>query len=281
VLDIGSITTGLRLGEDGVWYGTDAPLVSYPSTGHSLCYAVEESSFWFIHRNRCVLTALRNYPPDKGQVIFDVGGGNGFVSLALADAGFEVVLVEPGIHGARNARRRGLKSVICATLSASYFLPNSLGAVGLFDVIEHVENDRDFLDSTRNLMCQGGRLYATVPAYRALWSAEDVRAGHYRRYTLGAFRSLLEDAGFEVEFASYIFRFLPIPVFVARTLPFRLGVASAPADTRKRAVRDHSLRGGFFGRLMGKLLDREVSRLAARKRIHFGGSCLVVARNAA
>jgi len=57
------------------------------------------------------------------------------------DAGLEVVLVEPGSAGAANARRRGIRHVVCAALEDAGFIPASLPAISLFDVVEHMKED--------------------------------------------------------------------------------------------------------------------------------------------
>ena len=277
MIDVQSFSPGLSRGDDGIWYPraeTSEP-VSYPAVGNENSFSVEDSSFWFRHRNRCIVSAVTTYPPVGQGLIFDIGGGNGFVSAGLAEAGFPSAVVEPGGVGASNARRRGLE-VICATTDAAGFREGSLPAVGLFDVVEHVEDDLVFLQSLRRLLDTNGRLYLTVPAYPFLWSAEDVSAGHFRRYSLGDIERVLRKAEFEVEFASYIFRYLPLPIYLLRTLPHKLGWAR----TRKNMSRDHAAKSGVAGRVLGWALRPEVARLNAGKPMKFGGSCLVVARKA-
>lgn len=277
--DIESISSGLKFGEDGIWQGADSQDISYPADGNEACFAVEDNSFWFRHRNDCIIAAVKAYPPEDKGTIFDVGGGNGFVSLALANSGFDVALVEPGRNGASNAKRRGVKTIICATTDSARFKPHSLSAVGLFDVVEHIENDLSFLTSCRNLMKQGGRLYLTVPAYSYLWSQEDVSAGHFKRYTLKGICGVLESAGFELEFASYIFRFLPIPIALFRALPYRLGLARAGRKKSQNAARDHVVKGGVLANIFSFFLKSEVQNIRKGHSMSFGGSCLVVARN--
>jgi hypothetical protein len=75
---------------------------------------VEDSSFWFAHRNSCILEAIKLFPP-RGE-FFDVGGGNGYVERAIQESGIDVVLVEPGLAGVRNALHRGVRQVVRATL---------------------------------------------------------------------------------------------------------------------------------------------------------------------
>lgn len=275
---IASITSGLQLADDGIWYSAESRDISYPEGGHSTSYQVEDRSFWFRHRNQCIIALVWAMPPAGEGPIFDVGGGNGFVCRGLIDSGFDAVLVEPGPTGCSNARSRGIDSVICATTDSAGFTPNSLPAVGLFDVVEHIEDDLSFLRSMRELLVEGGMLYATVPAYSLLWSEEDVSAGHYRRYTLGGFNELLEKAGFEPQFGSYIFRFLPLPLLLLRALPHRLGMKRNKSAAPEKASRDHATGDGKLSSLLDRLLAAEVDNLNRGKPMRFGGSCLVAAR---
>lgn len=166
----------LTLDPNGIWIANLGQVLSYPSEGNDLCFAVEDDSFWFRHRNEVVIQALRLFPPHG--TLFDVGGGNGFVSSGIERAGFPTVLLEPGRTGAENARCRRLQNVICATTDEAGFPPGSLDAVGLFDVLEHIPDDRDFVTSLHRLMRPAARIYLTVPAFRWLWSRDDEYAGH-------------------------------------------------------------------------------------------------------
>lgn len=275
MIDIASIGQGLAQHDDGIWYALRSQGVSYPDDGHDACFAVEERSFWFRHRNACITAAVKRLPPSGA--LFDVGGGNGYVSKGLADAGVDSVVVEPGSLGARNARRRGLQHVICATTEGAGFADCTLPAVGLFDVIEHVKDDQAFLRRMAALLAPGGRLYATVPAYGWLWSDEDVRAGHFRRYTMHSIAALFRQTGLSVEYATYFFRWLPLPILLLRALPHRLGLhrrAGAPESV----ARDHAVGGGRASGLLDTMLAREVHHVAAGHAMRFGGSCLLVAR---
>ena len=265
----------LTLGPDGWWQSRTVSNVSYPEEGNSGCFAVEDSSFWFAHRNRCILEVTKLFPPPG--VFFDVGGGNGYVALALQQAGLEVVLVEPGVAGVQNAMKRSIRHIVRATLKDAGILDGTLPAVGLFDVVEHVSDDHAFVTEINRLLIPGGRLYATVPAYQSLWSDEDVLAGHFRRYTLSTLRRLLETCGYAVEFATYVFGFLPLPILFRRTIPYRLGISSGKVST-DRIRSDHQLRP-FAARVLSALAQRELHRISSRRPIRFGGSCLIVARN--
>lgn len=281
MISIPSIAPKLRRNREGIWISASAGRVSYPEHGHDACYAVEEKSFWFEHRNRCILSVMMAFPPEGA--VFDIGGGNGFVSLALGRAGFDAVLVEPGPRGASHAKARGLETVIRATTESAGFRPGSLPAVGLFDVIEHIRDDAAFLKSIRNLMAEGGRVYMTAPAYPGLWSDEDKAAGHFRRYSLKELEAAAVNAGFEVEFSSHIFRFLAIPIALFRSLPYKLGLSGPGGKSlsQKDVQRDHVAGTGILKNATEFLLRSEPARLEAKKPMGFGGSCLVVAKKRA
>jgi hypothetical protein len=165
--------------------------------------------------------------------------------------------------------------VVCATTDAARFRPRSLPAIGLFDVIEHIENRAAFVDSMASLLTPGGRLFATVPTYSALWSNEDIAAGHFRRYTASTFRGLLESAGFRIDFCTYFFRFLPLPIALLRSLPYRLGFRPRAENASSRTSKHHQ--AGRGARLVQWFQDSEVSRIAAGHVMPFGSSCLAVA----
>ena len=275
MIDIKSISSGLTLHNNGIWCCPDKYGISYPSEGNDACFAVEDLSFWFKHRNNCITCIVKAYPPKRDGSIFDIGGGNGFVSLGLAKEGFDVVLVEPGERGAFNAKLRGVKKVICASLENAHFKAESLPAVGLFDVLEHIDDDALFLKSIKALITKGGYLYLTVPSFGFLWSEEDDLAGHYRRYSLKNISRKVESAGYHIEFSTYFFCVLPIPVFIKRTIPYRMGIKPVKNDDISC---NHIIKNGVIKNILNFFLRKEIKCLKNKRVMKFGGSCLVVAR---
>lgn len=275
MLDIGEITSQLVQDERGVWISKNHSKISYPDEGNALVFPAEDKLFWFRHRNRCITALVRAVPP-RG-VLFDIGGGNGVVSKALHEAGVSTVLVEPGEVGVKNALQRGIPHIIWSTLEDANFSPASMAAVGMFDVLEHMEDDRDMLEQMRRLLLPEGKIYLSVPAYRFLWSHEDEYAKHFRRYSLRGVNSLLAAAGFKVDFATYIFSWLPPLTLLTRTLPFRLHVDRWLTVDREKAVQ---MDLGAINRIVEFLLQWEVAAIRRGVRIPVGGSCLVAASRA-
>jgi len=261
--------------KDGIWYSAAADEISYHQEGHENCYQVEDESFWFDHRNKCLLHAVHNFPPPG--TILDVGGGNGFVTRMFQDNDYPAILVEPGNNGVSNARQRGVKNIICSTLEHAGFAPGSVQAVGLFDVIEHIEDDGALIRNVAGLMAKEGRIYVTVPAYPLLWSYHDANAGHYRRYTANVICDLLNNNEFEIEYCSYFFSLLTIPNLLLRSVPTRLGWIKK-IDDLKTKKKHHIARNSLTNKILGAFWNWELRRIRKKRRIMTGNSCLVVAK---
>jgi len=264
----------LRQVGPGHWRGNAEIDVSYPANGHSALARVEADSYWFNHRNDLISAVVQRFPP--GGPMFDVGGGNGYVALGLRDVSVASVVVEPGGHGAATALERGLP-VIEAPFHLLQIPADTLPAAGLFDVLEHIDDDRAALASLYEAIEPGGMLYLSVPARTALWSAEDEYAGHYRRYTLSQLKKKVAAAGFTLEYATYFFGILVVPVFLLRSLPSRLGAESKMNDAAT-VERQHRMPTGLLGRAFRRSFDRERATVLQGGTVAAGTSCLLVAR---
>jgi|SRR5271166_6026794 len=269
------LPASLRREENGLWVSETRSKIFFPEGGLSHFHDVEQHSFWFRHRNRCIAATISRYPPNGA--IVDVGAGTGFVASGLQAAGFEVIVVEPHVDGALVAHRRGLEHVVCGSFDDVGFSPSSIAAIGLFDVLEHIEDDVGALTRFSQVLKPDGRLYITVPSYQFLFSSEDLVVNHFRRYTVGSCARVLTRAGFEVEYHSYLFTLLLVPIFALRAVPYRLGRRQT-ADIESMAAA-HRL-AGVASRAVDGILDLEARWIARGGRLAFGSSCLLVARRA-
>lgn len=275
-LPVDSFIRNVSLGEDGVWRPGSRSGVSYPSEGHSSCHGVEDGSFWFAHRNRCIEAVIHRFPPDRNLPFVDVGGGNGYVASMIQRSGYRTILIEPGADGVANAKGRGVPELVQASTADLEITPGAFGAIGLFDVVEHIEDAAATLRSLRHSLAAGGRIYATVPAHAWLWSSVDVHAGHFRRHTVDSLATLFGDSGFHVDFCSYYFWPLPPVMYLSRTLPEVIGLRRTAAPRHRRVGREHRR-----GRFIDRLLSPEVAAFKEGRRMPFGASCILAATNPA
>ena len=269
---------GLQKDQAGIWRAKKTARVSYPKDGNRICFEIEDRSFWFKHRNACIIELVKRFPPRGKGPIFYVGGCNGFVAKGLMEAGWHVVLVEAGPAGARNARKRGLQHVVCATAQAAGFKPGCMPAIGVFDVVEHIEDDVKFLKHLHDLLEPGGMLYLTVPAYNFLWSGADDYAGHFKRYSFRTLVKLCSATHLNVQFLTGIFAWLIAPLSLFRALPYRLvGKSKKDIANVEATINDHTL-PFWFKRFVKKQNEWEHARISREKPIPLGASLLLAAK---
>jgi SAM-dependent methyltransferase len=175
--------------------------------------------------------------------------------------------------GCVNAAKRGVSTVVNATLDALKIAPDSIAGTSMFDVIEHLPDPVGLLRDCREALRPGGRVYVTVPAYQALWSEEDVIAGHFRRYTRSMINQQFTDAGLRTEYVSHFFRPLVAPIFLMRAVPYRV----LPKRDKSGSDLSQHGPGGTGQQVVERLLARELSDLKKGRALPYGGSIIAVA----
>ena len=272
-MNLEKLSNRFSVDENGIWISSDNSPIFYPGDGNLRCFLLEDSSFWFQHRNECIISAVKCFPPNGP--ILDVGGGNGYVTRRMIDEGFNAILLEPGPLGALNAKtQRHIPDVICSTLENAHFIPNSLDAIGLFDIIEHIEKDQEFIKHVYAILKPGGLLYITTPAHQWLWSLSDLYAQHFRRYDKEMIEKLLEGK-FDIFFFTYFFGWLVFPIFFLRVIPFRFRLLRKKNLLGSEA--EHGASGGITVRVLNALLKGETRKIRRKIVQPLGASCLLVA----
>lgn len=259
---------------NGIYITKSFTQLSYPDDGNNSCNDVEEKSFWFSHRNKIIQTVINRFQI-RGNFA-DIGGGNGHQALFIEKNIFSdrrVFLIEPGYQGCVNAKKKGLKDIYNMTFDYFNFRDKNVTAVGLFDVIEHIENDAVFLKNLLNNVPDGTLLFITVPAYRWLWSETDEVNGHYRRYTRKMINKVVLNSGWNVQYSSYFFSLLPFLVFTLRCLPYKLGIRKGIKKIHESETQNHT--GGFSEKVLEFLHKFEFS-IIRKSSIPFGASIITV-----
>ena len=101
---------------------------------------------------------------------------------------------------------------------------NVFGLVGLFDVVEHIEDVSGLLGEVGRVLVSDGWLIVTVPAHQWLWSKHDEQAHHLRRYSETMLSQTLEQAEFKVAWCGQFYGFLILPALIRRILGLRGGM---------------------------------------------------------
>lgn len=157
---------------------------------------------------------LKNLP--QGSLIFDIGCGRGDFDFWLAEKGYKMECFE--FSGEAVLEFLKIKEVVKSpniTLhTGNFMLENTTSdadAIIFFEVLEHLENEKDALIKINSWLKPGGYLIISVPAHMSKWGHDDEIFGHKRRYEKKHLCTLLTASKFEViQFYSYGFPWLNI-----------------------------------------------------------------------
>ena len=243
--------------------------------------ASQQTHFWFASRNDAIAQHMHRLgltPPDR---ILEVGCGTGTVLAELLERGFRADGIDMHLELAHRAAQNCPRATVycldfvkehAAMCDADY------DAVGLFDVLEHIEDPTPFLRRCADLTADAGLIIGTVPALSMLWSVVDKLSGHYRRYDRGLMRRHLEAAGLELVRASYFFQTLLVPTWLHRK---RIEAANLGTDVDRAKVAHQNIRvpARPLNTVLGALcsLERSVGRVIPLGRVP-GASLFFAAR---
>jgi SAM-dependent methyltransferase len=245
----------------------------YDEASFAKLFAVEDRHFWFRARNVLIEgIAARALSAIEAPAILEIGCGNGNVLGALARAceNGRVIGLDFKAQALAHARRRSSLMLVQADATRTPFsIPFDL--VGMFDVLEHIQDDSATLRSAHGLLRPGGKLLITVPALMDLWSYADLAAKHCRRYELAELTGKLKSTGFEVEFVSPFMTIL----YPAMRLWRFLNRGGSETDT-ERFERDLQI-VPIVNDAAAWLMSSEARWVAAGHRLPFGASLVALA----
>jgi len=152
-----------------------------------------------VHYNRFLIDELVAWSHGAPRLL-DFGAGNGRFSRALHEQHLSVRAIEPDPELRERIRSYGIPS------HASLDALGELRFDGIYsiNVLEHIQDDRAILSAMHEHLEPGGRLLLYVPAFQVLFSANDERVGHVRRYRRPDLIDSLRATGFRIEDASYV-----------------------------------------------------------------------------
>ncbi len=172
---------------------------------------MERSRDFFWNRLRWEL--VLSYLPEGESEVVDVGAGPGFLGEFLASRRprTDYRYIEPleGLEQHLEGRFGGDSNRRDSNFGEARW-------VTLMDVLEHQENDHEFLADLAAKMAPGATLLLTVPAMPWLWSDWDEMLGHYRRYTKRMMSDLVADLPLDLVEQSYLFPELIPPGLLRR-----------------------------------------------------------------
>lgn len=145
----------------------------------------------------------RFQPYLRGHVV-EIGAGTGSMSVRLAPLVERLDVVEPSPNLIPVLNRRlGVYNHVHISEGSLFddlarYPDNSVDAVVLVNVLEHIDNDDDALNEIRRVLAPKGHLLLYVPALQILMSELDRVHGHFRRYNRSHLTRQVIIAGLEI-----------------------------------------------------------------------------------
>lgn len=191
--------------------------------------------WWFRGRAELVEKLLARHGARQGRAL-DIGAGSTtLMPVGIETVRLDVVVPTPAGHG----------PFVNASALTLPFRASTFSLVGLFDLIEHVDDEARLLGEVRRVLTPGGAVVATVPAHEWLWSHHDVQVAHIRRYSVRQLGAAFAAAGFRVELCRPFYGFLLAPAIARKVMRLQGGI-SRP--------------GRIINRILGEIASRSVER---------------------
>lgn len=254
---------------------TFSPDLAHENSGFQSNYfetlaKLEEGNFWFRARNRFFVWALGQYFP-TARTFLEIGCGTGYVITGVRKAFPELQVSgsEIFLAGLPFARQR-LPGVTLFQIDARVIpFYQEFDVIGAFDVLEHIEEDRDVLKEIYSAVKPGGGILLTVPQHMWLWSQIDDVSYHKRRYNRRDLMHKIEGAGFRIKKITSFVSLL-LPLMAAARMRYLLPSQSENYQLEFKLNR-------FINSMLEKILNFELTIIRWGLNFPLGGSLFVIA----
>ncbi|UCC39064.1 MAG: methyltransferase domain-containing protein [Candidatus Aminicenantes bacterium] len=236
---------------------------------------VEDKHFWFKARKKLILYCVKKYCQriiNSKHKMLEIGCGNGSVLQYLKENGIDCQGGDLFIEGLKIYREMAevpLYQVDALNLPfREYF-----DIIGLFDVIEHIDEDRKVLKEAYKALKSNGKILITVPTYKKLWGRYDKLSFHKRRYSKTELIIKLRNAGFAIEKISYFVSLIFPVLLLFRYFHNIKGKNQSDEEFLKKEIQIMPL----LNRVFLWILEIEI-KLINLLHFPFGSSLLAIAR---
>ena len=198
--------------------------IKYNITEQAWHDVANEDNVWIKWRFEILKKSMKNIGIDfdKNYECLDVGCGKNNFALNLEKiSSFKIDQIDVDQKNFEN-KKKGRGSLFKYDInSKQQNLKNKYDIIFLLDVLEHIEDDNEFLQSCYFHMKQGSFLIINVPSIPELFSKYDNAVGHIRRYKKRDLKNLLIKNEFTISLLNY-WGFLLIPLLFFRKIMMNL-----------------------------------------------------------
>lgn len=148
-------------------YGHWSPMPRYLMRRHAVSNLLKEVDF-------------------HGKKVLEIGHGAGAMLVFFSRKGAQVEGWDFSPEARRMAKDLSLKQDrgCCIRIySNENEIGNDYDYIILFEVLEHIIDDKSYLSGIVARLKQNGRIIMSFPAHMSRWNTSDVKVGHCRRYS--------------------------------------------------------------------------------------------------
>ena len=214
---------------------------------------LQKEHWWYKARREILDKIISKCKLSVNAKILEIGCGTGGNLLMLQKHG-NVFAMEMDEFASEYATRTTGVDVRKGRLPDNIPYNEKFDLVCMFDVLEHIQDDKKALIEITKLLEPAGTLIITVPAYSWLYSAHDKMHNHYRRYSANALNEIISYSGLNILKISYF-----------NTLLFPLVILTRLADMLRNS--DESIGYSTPNKIVNQLLYRtfSIERLLVNK----------------
>ena len=206
---------------------------SFVSGAHGKLDKYERYYFWFSERRNLIYYLIGKYF-SNALLYCEIGCGGGYILSQVRSIIPKASLfgTEIFLEGLKIAKKNQPDATLFQSDVLSFPCHEEFDLIGMYDVLEHLDDDETALKSVFDALIPGGGAIVTVPQHKWLWTENDVYSCHKLRY---ARKELVEkccNAGFEVVRATS-YTSLLLPAFVLNVALNRKGKMETAAIAKQ------------------------------------------------
>lgn len=233
-------------------------------------------SFWVRSRNRTFSELIASFCKKSDfSSFFELGCATGdFLSYLNRHVHWLKLSGSDNMPEAVHAAQTALPEIQIFRLDAKQLnSDDELEAIGAFDLLEHITEDKLVMSQVFQTLKPGGLFFMSVPQHKFMWSQLDEKIQHKRRYGRQELIEKLKDTGFKIEYITSLVALL-FPAMILQRFIVDRAVVNKDDEDISPYVSFNPLLNATFDKLM------RIDEFLIRRRISlpFGGTLVAVAR---
>jgi SAM-dependent methyltransferase len=169
---------------------------------------------------------IKHFPSNLRGKLLDVGCGDGRFLRYAKEQGFEIWGIDFDKKSVENIKRNlSIDTVFAMSLEEFYEYAKEknlkFDVITFFEVLEHQDKPREFLEMVRGLLKEGGYIAGSMPNRERLFLGEDwdYPPHHFLRFSKSSLEKALNFSGFkDIEVYKFYFPFIELFPYIEKKL---------------------------------------------------------------